>query len=237
MTTRRNFLKTATLASAGLAVGLRANAGNSSSRASAGGRVNLACIGIGNRGEQIIDAFDKTGLANVVALCDVDLGADHTQKMLARFPKAKRFKDFRQLFDKMGNEIEAVCIAVPDHAHFPISMLAISLGKHVYVEKPMARTFLEAELMMDAARKHPEVVTQVGNQGHSGANYFQFKTWVDAGIIKDVTAISAHMNNDRRWHKWDINIYKLPDKEAIPETLDWDTWMSAVPYHEYNAKY
>ena len=157
--------------------------------------------------------------------------------MLAKFPKAKQFKDFRQMFDKMGNEIEAVCIAVPDHAHFPISMLAISLGKHVYVEKPMARTFLEAELMMDAARKHPKVVTQVGNQGHSGSNYFQFKTWVETGIIKDVTAISAHMNNDRRWHKLDVNIYKLPDKEPLPETLDWDTWMCAVPYHEYNSKY
>ncbi|MDR2651926.1 MAG: Gfo/Idh/MocA family oxidoreductase, partial [Prevotellaceae bacterium] len=218
MTTRRNFLKTATLASAGLAAGLRANAagGNSSSNVSAGNRVNLACIGIGNRGEQIINDFDKTGLANVVALCDVDLGAKHTQNMLAKFPKAKQFKDFRQMFDKMGNEIEAVCIAVPDHAHFPISMLAISLGKHVYVEKPMARTFHEAELMMEAARKHPKVVTQVGNQGHSGSNYFQFKTWVEAGIIKDVTRISAHMNNDRRWHKWDVNIYKLPDKEPIP---------------------
>jgi predicted dehydrogenase len=139
MTTRRNFLKTATLASAGLAVGLRANAGNAGSNINAGGKVNLACIGIGNRGEQIIDDFDKTGLANVVALCDVDLGAEHTQKMLVKFPKAKQFKDFRQLFDKMGNEIEAVCIAVPDHAHFPISMLAVSLGKHVYVEKPMAQ--------------------------------------------------------------------------------------------------
>ncbi|MDR0385809.1 MAG: Gfo/Idh/MocA family oxidoreductase [Prevotellaceae bacterium] len=238
MTTRRNVLKTATLASAGLAAGLRANAvGGSSSSVSAGNKVNLACIGIGNRGEQIINDFDRTGLANVVALCDVDLGAKHTQKMLAKFPKAKQFKDFRQMFDKMGREIEAVCIATPDHTHFPISMLAISLGKHVYVEKPMARTFLEAELMMEAARKHSKVVTQVGNQGHSGSNYFQFKTWVEAGIIKDVTTISAHMNLDRRWHKWDINIYKLPDKEPIPETLDWDTWMGAVPYHEYNSKY
>lgn len=98
----------------------------------------------------------------------------------------------------------------------------------------MARTFHEAELMMQAARKHPNIVTQVGNQGHSEANYFQFKTWVEAGIIKDVTAVTAHMNNSRRWHKWDTNIYKLPEQEAIPNGLDWMTWLSAVPYHEYN---
>ncbi|MDR1896011.1 MAG: Gfo/Idh/MocA family oxidoreductase [Prevotellaceae bacterium] len=237
MTTRRNFLKTASLASAGLAMGLSANAGKGSSRISANSKVNLACIGIGNRGEQIINDFDKTGLANVVALCDVDLGAKHTQKIIDKFPKAKHFKDFREMFDKIGNEIEAVSIAVPDHSHFPICVTAMALGKHVYVEKPMARTFYEAELMMQAAKKYPNVVTQVGNQGHSQSNYFQFKTWVEAGIIKDVTAVSAHMNNGRRWHSWDTNIYKLPEAQPVPNTLDWNTWLSAAPYHDYNEKY
>ena len=106
------------------------------------------------------------------------------------------------MFDKAGNEFDAVAIATPDHSHFPISMLALASGKHVYVEKPLARTFYEAELLMQAALKRPNLVTQVGNQGHSEANYFQFKAWMDAGIIKDVTAITAHMNNPRRWHKW-----------------------------------
>ena len=117
-------------------------------------------------------------------------------------------------------------------------MLAIANGKHVYVEKPMARTFFEAELMMEAARKHPGLVTQVGNQGHSEANYFQFKAWMDAGIIKDVTAITAHMNNERRWHKWDAaKIYRMPEEEPLPAGMDWDTWLCARPYHEYNSKY
>jgi len=76
----------------------------------------------------------------------------------------------------------------------------------------MARTFNEVELMMKAAKKHSKVVTQMGNQGHSEANYFQFKAWTEAGIIKDVTAITAHMNSARRWHGWDTNIknYLLP---------------------------
>lgn len=200
-------------------------------------KVNLAHIGIGNRGEQIMNDFERTGMANVVALCDIDMGAPHTQKMMNKYPKAKRFQDFREMFDKMGNEIDAVAVATPDHSHFPICMMAMAYGKHVYVEKPMARTFMEAELMMQAARKYPNVVTQVGNQGHSDANYFQFKAWMDAGIIKDVTAVSAHMNNPRRWHTWDTNIYKLPDAEPIPSTLDWKNWMCAVPYHEYSKMY
>ncbi len=132
----------------------------------------------------------------MVALCDVDLGGgEHTQKALAKFPNAKRFKDFREMFDKMGNEIEAVAIATPDFAHFPAVMLSMAEGKHVYVEKPLSRTFLESELIMKAAKKYPGVVTQMGNQGHSEANYFQFKAWKEAGIIKDVTAVTAHMNN------------------------------------------
>lgn len=77
-------------------------------------------------------------------------------------------------------------------------MLALASGKHVYVEKPLARTFYEGELLMQAALKRPNLATQVGNQGHSEANYFQFKAWMDAGIIKDVTAVTAHMNNPRR---------------------------------------
>jgi len=239
MITRRTFLKTAALASAGFAVnGLNSVKAESYSRIMGAGRkVNVAYVGIGNRGEQIINDFEKTGLTNVVALCDVDMGAKQTLYAIGKFPKAKQFKDFRVMFDKMKNEFEAVIVAVPDHSHFPICMLAMASGKHVYVEKPMARTFYEAELMMQAARKYPQVVTQVGNQGHSEANYFQFKAWMDAGIIKDVTSVVAHMNNPRRWHSWDTNIYKLPDAQPIPETLDWKTWHSAVPYHDYNEKY
>lgn len=197
-------------------------------------KVNLACVGIGNRGKEIILELHKTGLANIVALCDVDMGAPHTQEIMAKFPNAKRFQDFRVMFDKMGNEIDAVSIGTPDFSHFPITMMAIKLGKHVYVEKPMARTFNEVELMMKAAAKYSNVVTQMGNQGHSEANYFQFKTWVEAGIIKDVTKIVAHMNSSRRWHGWDPNIKSFPPAEPVPSTLDWDLWQMQTFGHDYH---
>ena len=138
MTTRRDFLKTMTMASAGLALGagdILANPTFASQRKITD-KVKIAYVGIGNRGEQIIGDFARTGMVEVVALCDVDMGAPHTQKVMTLYPKAKRFRDFRQMFDKAGNEFDAVAIATPDHSHFPISMLALASGKHVYLEKP-----------------------------------------------------------------------------------------------------
>ena len=238
MTTRRGFIRTATLASAGLALGgSRLSASSYSQIIGANEKVNLACVGIGFRGSEIIRDFAKTGLANVVALCDVDMGAKHTQEIMAMFPDVPRFKDFRVMFDKMGNKIDAVCAGIPDFAHYPVVIHAIKEGKHIYCEKPMCRTFLEGELMIEAAKKYPKIVTQMGNQGHSEGNYFQFKAWKDAGIIKDVTAVTAHMNSSRRWHPWDSRIYKYPTADPMPDGIDWDTWNMASQYHEYNDKY
>lgn len=232
---RRSFLKKTAVAGGALALA-NSTLGNIA-LASANERVNLACVGIGNRGGEIIRDLYKTGLCNIVALCDVDMEAPHTQGVLKDFPDVPRFKDFREMFDKMGNQIEAVSVGVPDFSHFPITMMAIDLGKHVYVEKPLARTFYEVELLMQKAKKHPEVVTQMGNQGHSGANYFQFKAWKEAGIIKNVTRIDAHMNNPRRWHEWDVNIKNFPKAEKLPSTLDWDLWQVHTAGHSYNKDF
>ena len=203
-------------------------------KAAAGGKVKLACIGIGNRGAEVIKELHKTGLAEIVALCDTDMGAPHTEGVLKMFPKVPRFQDFRKMFDKMGKDIEAVSVGTPDFSHFPIAMLAMSLGKHVYCEKPMGQSFREIQLMMDAEKKY-KVAAQMGNQGHSEANYFQFKAWVDAGIIKNVTKITAFMNAKRRWHGMTVSDY-LP-KQDIPESLDWDCWLASAKFHEYNKGY
>lgn len=77
----------------------------------------------------------------------------------------------------------------------------------------------------------------MGNQGHSEANYFQFKAWKEAGIIKDVTAVTAHMNSSRRWHGWDTNIKNFPATEPTPETLDWNVWQMQTHGHTYNKDF
>lgn len=201
---------------------------------SANEKVNLACVGIGNRGAEIIKELNATGLCNIVALCDVDMGAKHTQKTISEYPDAKQFQDFRQMFDKMGDKIDAVSIGTPDFSHFPIAILAMSLGKHVYVEKPLAHTFQQLDILMAGEQKY-KVACQMGNQGHSDANYFQFKAWTEAGIIKDVTKITAFMNNPRRWHGKTFSDF-LP-AQPIPETMDWDAWTTTAPMHPFNNGY
>jgi predicted dehydrogenase len=201
---------------------------------STAGKVNLACCGIGNRGADDVLALQSTGLANLVAFCDTDMGAPHTQKVLKLFPNVPRFQDFRQMFDKMGKDIDAVSVGTPDFSHFPIAMLAMSLGKHVYCEKPMGQSFRQIGLMMAAEKKY-HVAAQMGNQGHSEANYFQFQAWVNAGIIKNVTRITAFMNGARRWHG--MKVSGLLPEQPIPATLDWETWLATAEEHQYNAGY
>lgn len=200
-------------------------------------KVKLACVGIANRGRQIIGDLERTGLCEIVALCDVDPNSKESKQTIAEHPNAKVFTDFREMFDKYSNEFEAVSVAIPDFSHFPVCMLAISMGKHVYVEKPLARTFQEVELLMDVARRHPEVVTQVGNQGHSEANYFQFKAWKEAGIIKDVYRIDAHFNDWRRWYPYDPNTDHYPEAQPVPEGMNWNVWNGTSHFHDYNDKY
>jgi predicted dehydrogenase len=234
---RRNFLKSSAAFGAFAILPSYIALGNQSSNGLAPSeKVNLAVIGIGNRGYGNIHTSSRSGLCNVVALCDVDLQGAHTQASQQAHPSARTFTDFRRMFDQMADQIDAVLIATPDHSHFAATMLAMSLGKHVYVEKPLAHTFGQTERLIRMAAKHPNLATQMGNQGHSGANYFQFKAWREAGIIKDITRITAHMNAGRRWHGWGSTITSYPS-EPLPDGLNWDQWMDTVtPEHPFSRK-
>jgi predicted dehydrogenase len=195
--------------------------------------LRLAVIGIGNRGTDMIKTFGATGLTTFAAFCDVDLEGAHTAEARGLHPGVPRFRDFRAMFENAGATFDAVVICAPDHAHFPAAMHAMAHGKHVYLEKPLAHTFQEVDLLIAMAAR-TGVVSQMGNQGHSGNNYFQFKAWTEAGVIKDVTKIVAFMNSERRWHGWKVDGY--PAGEALPTGLNWDEWLAARPEHPYSAK-
>jgi len=233
---RRDFLKTSAAVSAFsivpsyVALGRKAS-GNEQAPSE---KLNLAVIGIGNQGGGNLRSAVGTGLCNVVALCDVDLKGKHTQKAITSCPDAAKFMDFRKMYDKMADKIDAVIIATPDHSHFCASMLSMSLGKPIYVQKPLAHTYGQCERLIKMAAKSG-VATQMGNQGHSGANYFQFKAWTEAGIIKDVKRVTAYMNNSRRWHGWGATVKEYP-KEQLPEGMDWDQWCDSAPVHPFSAK-
>lgn len=230
---RRRFIKTTAAAAAAFTIVPRHVLGGPKYVAPSE-KVRLAIIGCGHQGGGIGRSMGGNSLSHVAALCDVAMADGRTEPTRKQFPDAPQFQDFREMFDKMGDDIDACTVGVPDHAHFPIAMTAMSMGKHVYVEKPLANTFEECALMMEAEKKYG-VACQMGNQGHSGNNPQQFKAWVDAGVIKNVKRIDAFMNSGRRWHGWQIDGY--PQGGAAPDYMDWDTWAGPAEKHDYDRKY
>ena len=201
-------------------------------------KVRLACVGIGNQAWYDIQQFEKTGLVEIAALCDTDLGGEQSAPALAKYPGAPQFTDFRKMLDAMAGRIDAVAVMTPDHAHFPAAMAAIKAGLPVFVEKPLAHTFEECELLLKAAEKYG-VVSQMDNMGHSGENYHQFKHYVSTGVIDSsrIRKVVAHMNFGRRWHKWNGKVAAFPSGERMPGGLDWDSWLATASYHDYSKDY
>ena len=192
-------------------------------------KVNLACIGVGGMG-----ASDIGGLAqhcNIVALCDVD--SRQAADTFEKFPAAKRFKDFRKMFDEMEKRFEAVLVATPDHCHAAASIAAIKRGKHVYCEKPLAHSVGEVRALMKAARE-ANVVTQLGNQGHSFGSIRDFVEWVQAGAIGQVHTI--HAGSDAVNSGLD-QLPRLKEQHAVPPTLDWDLWLGPAQFRPYHPAY
>ena len=202
----------------------------------AGGKVRMAFVGVGNQGWWDFKQFlQYPDLVEVVALCDTEMGGERTKNAIGAAPKAMRFKDYREMFDKCDGNVDAVCVATPDFSHTPIAVEALARNVAVYCEKPLGASFAEVQLMMDAAAKS-KAVTQMGNQGHSMANYWQFKALTESGYIKDVTRINAHMNGRRRWHKWNGQLQGLAE-EKVPDELDWRLWLAQRPARPFNGEY
>ena len=192
-------------------------------------KVNLAAIGAAGMG-----GADLNGLApycNVVALSDVDWR--HAAGSFEKFPAAKRFKDFRKMFDEMDNSIDAVLVATPDHCHAVAAMAALKRRKHVYCEKPLAHSVGEVRALMQAARE-ANVVTQLGNQGHSFGSIRDFVEWVQAGTIGQVHTI--HAGSDAVNSGVDA-LPRLKEQHPVPATLDWDLWLGPAQFRPYHPAY
>lgn len=226
-TTRRDLLKTAALTGAGFWLGTTAKPARA---ASALETLNVACIGVGGRG-----AANVSGVAlakqNIVALCDVD--DQRAGKTYEQFPKAKKFHDFRRMYDAMEKEIDAVVISTPDHTHFHPTHRAIEMGKHVYLEKPMAHSVSEVrQLTQLTAEKN--VATQLGVQRHTIANVHRVVELIQAGAIGEVSEVHCWIGSGR-------GMPEIPaDKPPVPGHLKWDLWLGPArerPYHPTYAPY
>jgi predicted dehydrogenase len=191
-------------------------------------KLNMAAIGVGGMGAANINAV--AGSENIVALCDVD--EVRAADTFNRFPNAKRFQDFRVMLDKMHSQIDAVIVATPDHTHAVAAMEAMKRGKHVYVQKPLARSIWEVRMLKEAARKY-NVVTQMGNQGHSGEGIRRICEWLWDGAIGPVREVHAWTTRP----SWPQGIQRPSETPPVPETLNWDLWLGPSPERPYHSAY
>lgn len=223
--TRREFLLTTaataaatTLASCSSAAATRARSPND--------RLRIAQIGCGGKGLSDMQACAKAH--DIVALCDVDDGkAANARK---EHPGAAFFHDYRELFDRV--KVDAVVISTPDHSHAVPALIAMQLGCHVFVQKPLTHTVEEARLLQRAAKKHG-VVTSMGNQGTCLDGFRSAAEAVRAGVLGEVREV--HVWTDRPVKYWAQGIERPKHIDAIPASFRWDLWLGAAPHRPYAA--
>jgi predicted dehydrogenase len=218
---RRQFLQ----ASAAVGAGYWIGHSNKLARAdSANDKLNLAVIGIGGQGS---GNLKKAASHNIVALCDVD--DVKAGKAYETYPRAKKFYDFRQMFDAMEKQIDGVVISTPDHMHFHPAWWALQRGKHVYLEKPMAHSVWEVRELTKLAAKQ-KVATQLGVQRHTLPSVRRSVELIQSGAIGTV----------RECHSWIASSRGMPDPivetPPIPSTMKWDLWLGPAPEHAYSPE-
>ena len=196
-------------------------------------QLRYAVIGVGGRGHA---SWSKVPIESIVAMCDVD--DRESANGFKACPNAKQYKDFRVMFDEMANEIDAVIISTPDHTHFPATMAAMELGKHVLVEKPLAHNIWQLRTLQKAA-KHYGIVSQMANQGHATNGIRLIKEWYDAGILGEVKEVIAWQ--DKIDYEKDTYFQKPktfpPQLNEIPKGFDWDLWVGPAKNRPFNNIY
>lgn len=200
-----------------------------------GKKIRIAFVGLGGAGRQQLERFTQTGKVTPVAFCDVDwrtdIGSRAPANVVKDFPDVPRYFDFRKMLLERDSEIDAVTIATPDHMHFLPAYMAMLMGKHVYVEKPMTQTIWEARELLTLARK-TGVCTQMNNLGHSFEGVRRLKEWVQAGVIGAVKEVHVWTNRP----SWPQGMNFLAQEEPVPKGLEWDLYIGRSQPYAYNTK-
>ncbi|WP_075603481.1 Gfo/Idh/MocA family protein [Saccharicrinis aurantiacus] len=209
--------------------------------------VNIAIVGVGGRGQGnwnglISESYNKetkervlNPKVRIVALCDV------SEEMLSKtsklMPNVPTFKDFRVMLDEMHKDIDAVIVSTPDHTHFAVTMAAMEMGKHVYVEKPLAHNIWQLRTLVKAAKKYG-VINQLGNQGHASNGIRNIKEWYDQGLLGEVKEVHAWFNGPDFQGNWFGKPATYPpEAQQVPAGLDWDLWMGPQTMRPFNECY
>lgn len=226
--TRRTFLKR----SAALAVGASIFPAPSICLAAprAAGKLNVAVVGVGGMGGY---AYGEGKGENLVAACDIDKRA--MGKVSKEAPNAQLFQDFREMLDKVGKQIDVVLISTADHTHFPIAMASMQLGKHVFVQKPLAHNIWQVRTLRKAAA-HYKVLTAMGNQGHTFDGIRRIKEWYESGLVGEVKEIITWTNRPRK--PWFVKPTSIPPKAGqVPPEVDWNLWLGPAEDRAFSDEY
>ncbi len=188
-------------------------------------RINVACIGVGGKGDSDSrDAASNGG--TLVALCDVDLTT--LNKKGEKFPQAKKYQDYRKLLDEMGKDIDAVTVSTPDHNHGVAAILAMQMGKHCFCQKPLTQTVFEARMMRQLS-KEKKLATQMGNQGSAETGLRRAVEVIQSGVIGK--PLELHVWSNRP--VWPQGLDRPAGRDKVPSTLDWDLWLGPAAFRPY----
>src|SRR5262245_26462381 len=225
---RRRFLKAGT-AAAGLAQFYPPTAPPAArSLDPPSAQMRFAGIGVGGEGGG--DTTHPGGLGEMVAICDID--ENTLSRKASEFPSAKKYFDFRAMLEEMGKQIDAVTVSTPDHTHAAAAMMAMKMGKHVYVQKPLTHTVYEARQLRETAKKMG-VCSQMGNQGSALNGLRRAVELVQAGTIGPVTEVHVWTNRP----VWDQapDVMQRPPEDAVPSNVHWDQFIGPAPMRPYAA--
>ncbi|MDR2120715.1 MAG: Gfo/Idh/MocA family oxidoreductase [Tannerella sp.] len=225
---RRSFLQQGAAAAAALTIVPSSVLGKSHGYTAPTDKLNIASVGIGGMGNSNLRAVEKT--ENIVALCDIDW--KYSKPVFDRLKDAKRYWDYRKMYDEIGDSIDAVIVATADHTHAIIASEAMTLGKHVYVQKPLTHSVYESRLLTKLAAKH-KVATQMGNQGSSGEGVNLICEWIWNGEIGEITKVEAATNRPI----WPQGLNTPEKADKIPSTLNWDLFTGPAAVRPFNNIY
>ena len=194
-------------------------------------RLRVASVGVEGKGWSDHTSVAASPHVEIAALCDVDEAADHLGKAAEKYPHAKRYTDWRRLFEQ-ARDFDAVIVSVPDHMHAPIALPAMKLGKHIFCQKPLTHTIFEARQMRRAAAKY-RLVTQMGNQIQSHQAYRTAVKLVHDGVIGRIKEVHS-------WQSGKLGWLLAEDRPAgadpVPKTLHWDDWLGVAPPRPYKSQ-
>jgi predicted dehydrogenase len=232
--TRREFIGTTATAAAGFVIVPRKVLGGLGYQAPSD-TLNIGCVGVGGKGTSDIWACSTE---NIVALCDADdeqmarfmTQKDNKPEYQPKYDRAAKHRDFRKMLEK--EKLDAITVSTPDHTHAVVAMTAMKMGKHVFVQKPLTHTVKEARLLAQEAKKR-NLVTQMGNQGHSKEGARLICEWIWDGAIGDVREVHVWTNRPI----WPQGIDAPKEIPSVPPTLDWDVWLGPAPWRPYHPAY